>query len=284
MIRVGDPDDDRLAGYRELRDAVLRRQVEERDSLFVTEGHLAVQRLVASTYPVVSLLIGEGRAEPLAGLAQAVGSRGAPVYIASQEVLDRTVGFRLHRGVVALGRRRPPTPFEELVALAGPGPLVAAEGLNDHENLGSLFRNAAALGAAGVLLDPRSADPLYRRSVRVSVGHVLTLPWSRSRYWPAELRRLAGAGWQVVALTPDLAAPSLHGFRPRGRVALLVGSEGHGLSAAARDAADVELRVPMRAGVDSLNVATAAGIALFHLSNPAAGGRRGAGPAPRAEL
>jgi len=259
----------RLAAYRELRDAALRRRVEEGGAVFVAEGHLAVESLVRSAYPVVSLLLADGRAGALAELVGAVGSRGAPVYVASPEVIRATVGFDLHRGVVALGRRLPPALPEVLAA--GPGPLVVAEGLNDHENLGSLFRNAAGLGAGGVLLDPTCADPLYRRSVRVSLGHVLAVAWARSCDWPGDLVRLGDAGWRIVALTPDPSAIPLRALPIGGRVALLVGAEGPGLSDPALAAAGERARIPMSGGVDSLNVATAAAVALHHLGSALSG-------------
>ncbi|MHB1929268.1 MAG: TrmH family RNA methyltransferase, partial [Acidimicrobiales bacterium] len=179
------------------------------------------------------------------------------------EVLRRTIGFDLHRGVVALGRRLPPREVGDLLDAAGP--LVVAEGLNDHENLGALFRNAAALGAGGVVLDPRGADPLYRRSVRVSLGHVLGVPWARCADWPADLDRLRAAGWRVVALTPSPRAQPLRGVTGGARTALLVGAEGPGLTVGALAGADEAVRIPMAGGVDSLNVATAAAIALYHL-------------------
>ncbi|MST33354.1 hypothetical protein GHK86_11575, partial [Acidimicrobiaceae bacterium USS-CC1] len=138
LIPVDDPDDPRLDAYRELRDAALRRRLEAREGVFVAEGHLAATRLLESAYPVVSLLVAEGKGAALPDLVRAVEERGAPVYVAAPEVLARTVGFDLHRGVVALGRRLPPVPVDAVAA--GPGPLLVAEGLNDHENLGALFR------------------------------------------------------------------------------------------------------------------------------------------------
>jgi tRNA G18 (ribose-2'-O)-methylase SpoU len=173
------------------------------------------------------------------------------------------VGFHLNRGVLAVADgAAPPDPL----ALAASARLLAvAEGINDHENLGSLFRNAAALGVDGVLLGPRCADPLYRRSVRVSMGHVLRVPFAAlPGEWPGSLDALRAAGLTVVALTPapdavPLAAAGLAGTR----TALLLGAEGPGLSAAALGAADLRVRIPMATGVDSLNVATAAAVA-FH--------------------
>lgn len=231
----------------------------------MAEGRLAVERLLASSHPVESLLIEEGRATSLPGLLAATVARGAAVHVVTREVMHRTVGFDLHRGVLALGRRLP-NPDLEVLLVAG-GPLVVAEGLNDHENLGALFRNAAALGAGGVILDPTSADPLYRRSVRVSLGHVLSVPWTRCPDGPGRLR---AAGWHVLALTPDPTARPLQELAPAARIALLVGSEGPGLSAGALAAASERVRIPMAAGVDSLNVATAVAIALWQL-RPATG-------------
>ncbi|HET9070583.1 MAG TPA: RNA methyltransferase [Acidimicrobiales bacterium] len=231
--------------------------------MFVAEGRLAATRLLESAYPVVSLLVAEGKGAALPDLVRAVEQRGVPVYVAAPAVLARTVGFDLHRGVVALGRRLPPVPVDAVAA--GPGPLLVAEGLNDHENLGALFRNAAALAAGGVVLDPTGADPLYRRSVRVSLGHVLHVPWARSADWPGDLRRLRAGGWRLLALTPGPGARPLPAVAPAGRTALLVGAEGPGLSAAALAAADEAVRIPMAPGVDSLNVATTAAVALYHL-------------------
>jgi tRNA G18 (ribose-2'-O)-methylase SpoU len=228
--------------------------------LFVAEGHLAAARLAGSRYPVVSLLLATEKVAAHAALIAAVRARGAPVYHASRRVIASTVGFDLHRGVVALGGRLAPLTVADLAAVSGP--LLAVEGVNDHENLGALFRNAAAFAAGGVVLDPTCADPLYRRSVRVSLGHVLGVPFARSTDWPADLGRL---GRPVLALTPAAArtvAPV------RGAVALLVGAEGPGLSAGALAAADDAVGIPMAPGVDSLNVATAAAIALFITLQP----------------
>jgi tRNA G18 (ribose-2'-O)-methylase SpoU len=190
---------------------------------------------------------------------------GVPVYVADQGLFDRIAGFHVHRGALALARRPASRDLGE--AVEGSRLVLAVEGVNDHENLGALFRNAAAFGAGAVVLDPRTADPLYRRSVRVSVGHVLRIPFVRSGDWLGDLARLRAAGFLLVALDPggpasldDLVAP------PSGRVALLVGAEGDGLTPAAREAADLVVRIPMAAGVDSLNVATAAAVALHRVA------------------
>lgn len=329
-ISIADPADERLRPYRQLRDPARRSGMEAGEGIFVVEGHLALQQLASSDYPVVSVLVTSARLGPLAGLLATID---APVYVAPKEVVASTVGFDLHRGVVAVGRRLPPAePSAAVAAAAATGRvLLVLEGVNDHENLGALFRNARAFGAGAVLLDPTCADPLYRRSIRVSLGHVLQVPWARLAPWPAGLAGLQDAGFAVVALTPDPAAIPIemldggwcggrfeglggpsdsricalcvsrsHKSRrcavvtgPEGSVvagcvvapdpvgsvvapdlgrrpgvALLLGAEGAGLSAAARSAADIEACIPMAGGVDSLNVATAAAIALHRLAAP----------------
>jgi tRNA G18 (ribose-2'-O)-methylase SpoU len=226
---------------------------------------------------VRSLLVAEEKGGSVAPLISAVRARGAPVYLASRAVIAVIAGFDLHRGVVAIGDRVEPTDAGSLVSAGhdpAAGPLVVGEGLNDHENLGGLFRNAAAFAATGVLLDPTSADPLYRRSIRVSLGHVLRVPFARLGDWPASLASLPAAGWELLALTPAPGAVALSSIERRGPVALLVGAEGPGLSAAAIAAAGRAVRIPMHAGVDSLNVATAAAVALHHLTRPVPGPRR----------
>lgn len=235
----------------------------------MVEGRLALEQLLASGLEVHSVLVADTRAAGLAGL---LAGCPAPTYVADRAVLAATAGYDLHRGVLALGRRPPaadPAPI-----LAAPGPVLVLEAVNDHENLGALFRTARALGAAGVLLSPTCADPLYRRSIRVSLGHVLRLPHATLEPWPAALGLLGQAGRPVVALTPS-GATDLGRVGPSRRAALLIGAEGPGLSTAALAAADVRARIPMAAGVDSLNVAVAAGIALHHLGpGPAGAGGR----------
>lgn len=259
-IPVADPDDERLLPYRALSDKALRPRVDDELGVFVVEGHLALEQLVGSRYATVSVLVAPNRLEPLAGLLSRVD---APVYVAERAVIAATVGFDLHRGVVAVGRRQEATDAAALVASGDP--LLVLEGINDHENLGALFRTARAFGAAGVLLDPTCADPLYRRSIRVSLGHVLRVPFARLAPWPDALGRLADAGYLVVALTPDATAAPVERVAAGTRVAVLVGAEGPGLSAGARAAAGVEARIAMAPGVDSLNVASAAAIALHRL-------------------
>ena len=266
-IPVGDPYDPRLAEYRALKDPVGRRLREASMDFFVIEGRLPLERLVASAYRIRSVVVAEHLVATLAGLLEQVD---APIYLVTKAVLEETVGFTLHRGVVATADRPAALGEADILHAASGAPMVVLEGSNDHENIGSLFRSAAALGAGGVLLDPSCADPLYRRSVRVSMGHVLHVPFGRFDSWPDGLDALKTAGYVVVALAPhvrgavDLAdlVPALAG-RP---VALMIGAEGPGLTGAALASADLAVTIPMAPGVDSLNMATAAAIALYEVT------------------
>jgi tRNA G18 (ribose-2'-O)-methylase SpoU len=270
VVPIDDPADPRVADYVLLTDPELRRRREieggdESTGFFIAEGLLVIRQLLSSTYRVRSLLVTPRRYEALEGDLAASGCT-APVFVATQDVVNAVSGFALHRGALAAAdRRRLPA----LGSLVRPGSvLVATEGLNDHENLGALFRNAAAFGAAAILLDPASCDPLYRRAVRVSMGHVLRVPFTRLAALPAGIADLQRLGVEVVALTPAADADDVATVGPSCGIAraLLVGAEGPGLSEAALAAADRRVRVPMVAGVDSLNVATAAAIALHRLA------------------
>jgi tRNA G18 (ribose-2'-O)-methylase SpoU len=233
--------------------------------VFVVEGARSVGQLLNSGWPVHSLLLLPERVDALSDAVQEFERRGAPVYVAGPAVVDRIAGFPVHRGVLSLAGCRPqPDPIS---ILAGVDTAVVVEAVNDHQNLGAIFRNAAALGAGAVLLDPGCCDPLYRRAVRVSLGHVLRVPFTRLEPWPAALRSLAGWGFSVVALDPGAPEP-IESLQRHGPLALLLGGEASGLSEAARRAADHRVRIPMAAGVDSLNVATAAAIALHRLARP----------------
>jgi tRNA G18 (ribose-2'-O)-methylase SpoU len=286
LIEVVDPDDERLAPYRDLNDPAGRSRLEAEQLIFVVEGKLAVDRLLSSNYAVRSLLVDGHQATAAGDLVAAVRARGAPVFVGTRAVVAETVGFDLHRGVVAVAERPAPSIVEQVLAdaraasaIGAPPVITVLEGLNDHENIGALFRNAAAFGVSAVLLDPTSADPLYRRSVRVSMGHVLHVPFARMAAWPAGLDLVHGAGFVVAALTPHpptgsgvphLTLEELHDRRTRGLtgVALLLGGEGPGLSDEALAASDLTVSIPMAGGVDSLNVATAAAVALYVVSGP----------------
>jgi tRNA G18 (ribose-2'-O)-methylase SpoU len=231
----------------------------------VVEGELALRQLLSTDWPLRSVLLLPGKAAVMGDIVDDASRRGAEVYVAGRAVFDVVAGFPVHRGVLALGGRRPdPDPLE----LAGRTDLmVVVEGVNDHENLGAIFRNAAAFGAGAVLLDPRCCDPLYRRVVRVSLGQVLRVPFARLSPWPASLRALTASGLALVALCPADGEPIETVAAGVGdRVAVLVGAEGPGLSPEALEAATCRVRIPMAPGVDSLNVATAAAIALHRLA------------------
>ncbi|SEP09945.1 TrmH family RNA methyltransferase [Trujillonella endophytica] len=261
---ITDPADERVADFRDLVAGDRPPGVERGTGPVIVEGVPAVQRLLASPYRVRAVVGVPGR------LAELDLPEGVPAYEADKWVLSAVIGFRLTRGVLASADRRPPEDLDGL--LAGPDPaaprrLAVLEGLNDAENLGSIARSAVALGVDGLLLDPRCVDPLYRRSVRVSMGHVLSLPIAVLPDWPAGLDRLHAAGYLSVALTPADDAVDLADIDPRAhpRTAVLLGAEGPGLTPAAQAAARVRARIPMRSGVDSLGVAAAAAVAFATL-------------------
>jgi tRNA G18 (ribose-2'-O)-methylase SpoU len=243
----------------------LRRQLETTHGVFVVEGAGPVRQLLTSEWPVISVLLLPQRVHAMADAVGAAAQRDTPVYVAGPAVFDRIAGFPVHRGVLAVAARRPQADPKSL--LAGTDLAVVVEGVNDPENLGAIFRNAAALGAGAVLLDPTCCDPLYRRAVRVSMGHALRIPFARLEPWPGALCQLSALGFAVIALDPAAPAP-IDAIRPDPPLALLVGSEGSGLSEAARAAAGYQARIPMAAGVDSLNVATALAVALHCLARP----------------
>ena len=232
----------------------------------MAEGRTIVERLLTrSRFPVRALLMtratANGLALPLAGL-----QASARVYIADARVISSVVGFGFHRGCVALGERRPEPTLDELLVPPGPRALVVLDELADPDNVGGVFRNARAFGVDAAVLSSGTADPLYRKAIRVSAGATLCLPFARLAAWEAGLRRVQACGYTLVALTPDPTAVDIDNLeRAPARLALAVGAEGHGLGAITRATAQLRVRIPMAAGVDSLNVATATGIALHRL-------------------
>jgi tRNA G18 (ribose-2'-O)-methylase SpoU len=265
---VDEPDDPRIADFIALNDPPSRRRREHDEGFFVAEGVLVIEQLLRSPYPVRSLLVSERGLRALdRQLTAKLADVGAPVYLAPQALIEKVSGFNFHRGALASAGR---LPLPDLAtATASATLVVVVEGVNDHENLGALFRNAAAFGAGAVVLDPTCADPFYRRSIRVSMGHVLRLPFTRAAAWPAALAELGAAGFEVLALTPSADAEDVRALEPSAVTrprALLVGAEGPGLSTPALAAADRRVRIAMAPGVDSLNVATAAAVALFQLT------------------
>lgn len=257
VIAVDDPADARLADFRKLADADVR---PDRRGIVIAEGANVVARLAASPYPIRAIVGVSVRIDELAGVLADVD---VPAYVLDKWTLSEVVGFRVTRGVLAAADRPAPPPLDALLATAQR--VAVLEGLNDFENLGALFRNAAAFGLDAVLLDPRCADPLYRRSVRVSMGHVLQVPFAvLPGPWPHALAALRDRGFTVIALTPG-GAVSLSSLRVRQPWAVLLGAEGPGLTTAAMAHADQLVRIPMAHGVDSLNVATAAAVAFAQL-------------------
>lgn len=263
-VEITDAADPRVADFRDLKAGDRRPGTTRGTGPVIVEGVPAVERLLASSYRVRAVL---GVRDRVAALDV---PDGVPVYEADKWLLSEVIGFRLTRGVLASADRRPPAGLDELLTgpdARAPRRLAVLEALNDAENLGSIARSAVALGIDGLLLDPRCADPLYRRSVRVSMGHILALPFAVLRDWPGDLARVTDAGYLTVALTPAPDAVDLRGIDPRQhpRTAVLLGAEGPGLTGAAQRAASIRARIPMRHGVDSLGVAAAAAVAFATL-------------------
>ena len=273
VIAITAADDRRVQDYRAVREPELVR----RRGLFIAEGRLVVARLLAlPRFHIRSILVSEAglaalREHAAAGLAS---RPDLPLYLAAPDVIDAIGGFHFHRGCLAVAERPPAQDAGAIVAAAAPGrPLVVVEGLAQADNVGSILRNAQAFGAAGVLLDPASVDPLYRKALRTAMSAALVVPWARLEPWPDALERVRGAGIILAALTPRPSALPLGEFvaaHADRAVALLVGAEGGGLGEAALHAADVHVRIAMAPGVDSVNVATATGIALHALGEQVA--------------
>jgi tRNA G18 (ribose-2'-O)-methylase SpoU len=241
----------------------VRAKLEREAGIFTVEGWLSLEALAASPYAVRSALV----ASQHAARAETLVPPDVPIYAVPESALEQVTGVHFHRGVLGVAERPAPSSPGEVLSVARR--VLVLEGVNDHENLGSLFRNAAAFGVDGVLLDPTTADPLYRRVTRVSLGHVLRVPFARAEreVWPTILHQLRDGGVSVLALTPAPDAEPIGavvGHVPE-RVAVLVGAEGPGLSDGAMQAADRRVRIPMTSGTDSVNVATAAAIALAAL-------------------
>jgi tRNA G18 (ribose-2'-O)-methylase SpoU len=272
-IEVRDPADPRLADYVSLTDSALRLSMESRDGVFVAEGEKVIRRALAAGFVARSLLVTSARLARLGSLAQECAG---PVYVVDDDVARQLTGYQVHRGALASMARR------ELPAvagvLAGARRVVVLEDLVDHGNVGAIFRCAAAFGIDAVIVSPRCADPLYRRAVKVSMGAVFAIPYARMTDWYGGLAQLRAAGFRLLALTPDQSAAPIGtalgpGSRPDDRIALLLGTEGDGLSSHWMHEADSCACIPMAphamaAGVDSLNVVAAAAVACHALATP----------------
>ena len=265
LLRLDRADDERLADYVRLRETSLRRHLESEHGLFIAEGEKVIRRAVAAGYRPRSFLLAHRWLDPLADVLAAWPD--VPVYVVSEQVAEDVTGFHVHRGALASLHREQRHAVADLL---GAQRLVVCEDVVDHTNVGAILRNAAGLGWDGVLLSPRAADPLYRRAVKVSMGAVFALPWARLTDWYATPALLQDAGFETLALSladdavdlPDVAAELRQ--RPA-KVAILLGTEGAGLSARWSETASRRVRVPMAAGVDSLNVAAASAVACYAL-------------------
>ena len=268
-IEIRDHEDPRVRPYMNLKDAHLavlagRTPADEAAGLFIAEGTLVVGTAIDSDYAIDSILALPARVqsmrEELARLP-----RETPIYVAGREIVERIVGFDLHRGILAACRRGTPRTLDEL--LDSCRTLVVLEDLANHDNLGGIFRSVAALAGerGGVVLSPRCCDPLYRKAIRVSMGHALRVPFCRAEAWPDDVARLDRADFEVIALGTTASTP-IGQLEPGARRALLLGAEGHGLSDEAARAARSAVRIPMTPGVDSLNVVVACAIALHRLA------------------
>lgn len=266
MIPITDPADPRLDVVRDLKKADNSR------AYVFGEGPLVAGRVVDSRYPLRCIIGFEKKIDTFLTQRAEEGLPPitAPIYTVTRELLAEVVGYDMHRGLIAVADRAGEPDVSELMAART---LVVLEGVGDHENIGAIFRNAAGMGVDGVLLGAGTADPLYRRSVRVSMGHVLRLPFAHlegtSTTWQRSLEQLRQAGFRLISLTPDDRAVHLAealidaSGSPHPKVALLVGGEGPGLTEHAMRATDIRARIPMAPGTDSLNVATSAAIAFY---------------------
>ena len=269
---ISDAADPRLADYRDLTDVALRRVIEPAGGLYIAESAKVIARALAAGHRPRSVLVQEKWLDEIVRLLTDAAPAGSPadgddvpVYVVTPEIAETLTGYAVHRGALAAMHRPAPLPVEEVIADARL--VVVLEDIVDHTNVGAIFRAAAGIGADAVLVSPRCADPLYRRSVRVSMGTVFQVPWTRLPEWRAARSVLHGAGFELaaLALADDAVALDEYSAQRPERVALLLGAEGDGLSRRALEAADTVVTIPMAGGVDSLNVAAASAVALWEL-------------------
>jgi tRNA G18 (ribose-2'-O)-methylase SpoU len=261
LTEIDDPADPRLADYRDLRDVELRKHLEAEHGLFLAEGEKVVRRAVEAGYSPRSFLMAP---RWLDGLSDVLAGTDAPCYVVSEALAEQVTGFHVHRGALASLRRRPLPTLDEV--LEGARTVLVLEDIVDHTNVGAILRSGAALDVDAVLLSPRCADPLYRRSVKVAMGAVFSMPWTRLPDWYDALPALSARGFTTVAMTlADDARPLDEVVSGLDMVALVLGGEGHGLSARWQSSADRRAVIPMRPGIDSLNVAAATAVACYAL-------------------
>jgi tRNA G18 (ribose-2'-O)-methylase SpoU len=263
IVEISDPADARLADYRDLTDVALRRKLEPAGGLYIAESAKVIARALCAGHAPRSVLVQSKWLSEVEELL--AGAADTPVYVVAPEVAESITGYAVHRGALAAMHRPPLRAVADVVA--GARTVVVLEDIVDHTNVGAAFRSAAALGADAVLISPRCGDPFYRRSVRVSMGTVFQVPWTRLPEWRDAPQLLHALGFHIAALALAEGAVPLDEFagdRPE-RVALLLGAEGDGLSRRALAAADTIVTIPMAGGVDSLNVAAAGAVALWAL-------------------
>ncbi len=256
VAAINDP---RLSDYVSLRDVQLRKSLEAEHGLFIAEGEKVIRRAVEAGYSVRSFLMAARWLDSLADVLDASGD--VPCHLADEALIEQVTGFHVHRGALAAMHRRPLPSVEEV--LAGASRVIVCEDLVDHANIGTIFRCAAGLGIDAVLLSPRCADPLYRRSIKVSMGAVFAVPYARLTDWYDALVWLRRAGFEVLALTPAKDAVPIENIVRTERMALVLGSEGAGLSHRWMATANQRVTIPLAPGVDSLNVTAAAAIAAY---------------------
>lgn len=266
VLSVDDAADPRLSDYGGIPEPELARS----RGVFVAEGRLVVRRLIESRFVTRSVMVTATALGSVTDLADA--RPGLPVFLVPQAVMNTVAGFNIHRGCLAIGERPAPKAWHE--AASGTSPLLALERVGNADNVGAMFRAAAAFGAGGVLLDPHCADPLYRKAIRTSMGASLQVPFASDVPWPATLLELREHGWQVIGLSLSASEPLSSALSPAHgtRVALVLGHEGEGLTPDGAAACTRLARIPMTGAVDSLNVAMAAGIALYEWQRSQAGG------------
>ncbi|WIY81598.1 RNA methyltransferase [Propionimicrobium sp. PCR01-08-3] len=265
LISITDPGDHRLDDYVRLRETSLRKKLETEGGLFIAEGAKIIRRAVEAGFRPRSFMLAERWLE---GLSDLLDATDAPVYVVTEELAEQVTGFHVHRGALASMHRNVALQMDDLL---GADRLVVCEDIVDHTNVGAIIRSAAGLGWDGVLLAPRAADPLYRRAIKTSMGTVFDLPWARMTNWASGLEELQRAGFEIVAMALGDDTVSLRDYSaalrasPR-KIALLMGTEGDGLSAHWLRQADAVVRIEMHHGVDSLNVAAAAAVACYELA------------------
>ncbi len=246
-----------LRDYRDLTDVALRSRREPELGVFIAEGAAVITRAVSSGYKFRSVLCEE---KWIPSVLPSVLAE-TPILVAPRKMLAEITGYQVHRGALAAMLRKPLRSPQEL--LAGAARILILEGLVNHTNVGAIIRNAAAFGMDALLIDQYCADPLYRRAIRTSMGSVFSLPWTRLPDWPADAEIIRDTGFAIVALTPTEAALDITTIKLPKRIALVLGTEGEGLRTATTSVADISVRIPMRAGIDSLNVAAAAAVVMY---------------------